>query len=96
MKTKEFISIEGRARFLADTMAKPQPSSEEALRPMDDLSVSHLSREPIKPEDIPGAVKVFPGPISSTTTGSGNLHWKLKEISPKYCTIYDAKKLKNI
>ena len=86
---KEFISVKRRARLLEDIMTTPQPpfsSAEEAaaavgLRPTDDLShretpPSTERSTPIKPEDIPGAVRVFPVPIaaSSTPTASGNLH----------------------
>ena len=81
---REFISVKKRARLLEDIMTTPSPplaapsSSPKTSDEMpQELSAPPTERStPIKPEDIPGAVRVFPMPMMSTTSGS---HWKHRD-----------------
>ena len=81
---REFISVKKRARLLEDIMTTPSPplaaptSSPKTLDEIpQELSAPPTERStPIKPEDIPGAVRVFPMPMMSATSGS---HWKHRD-----------------
>ena len=75
-KKKEFVSVKKRARQLENIMTSPPPqvASSDDL-PGGETPPSTERGTPIKPEDIPGAVRVFPVPMMSTSTASGN-HWK--------------------
>ena len=81
---REFISVKKRARLLEDIMTTPSPplaapssSPKTSDEISQELSAPPTERStPIKPEDIPGAVRVFPMPMMSAASGS---HWKHRD-----------------
>ena len=82
---REFISVKKRARLLEDIMTTPSPplaapssSPKTSDEIPQEISAPPTERStPIKPEDIPGAVRVFPMPMmSSAASGS---HWKHRD-----------------
>ena len=81
---REFISVKKRARLLEDIMTTPStPLAVTSSSPKtsdeipQELSAPPTERStPIKPEDIPGAVRVFPMPMMSAASGS---HWKHRD-----------------